>query len=192
MTEPTITPRPYIDRKTGQSRKVYLYKGKSCPSVVLNSPVARRYAGYSLIHADLLDAKEWLNGAHSLVPKKKKPKAQLAGQSIPRYFLTTDVPTFQLVKALWFASIILYVKCFGSADGRKVKLERANLPAGHLGVHDKIITYRNTIVAHAGVTTHESSETKLVLSPNPTMDRLWLRTDVNRDDFVVYPEVSGR
>ena len=175
--------RPYIDRKTGEKTTVFFYRDKPCPAIPLTSPVARQFGGYSLIRVDLLDAKEWLKRAHDLVPSGNQPRSVKASTARDRYFLSGDPSTFRLIKSLWFSAIVLYGKCYASAEGRKVKLERSNLPDEHLEIHDKIITLRNTIVAHAGTTAHESAKVKLVLSPNPKTDRLWLRADVSRVDF---------
>ena len=183
MDDHKLSKRAYIDHKTGEKTSVFLYRDKPCPDIELTSPLARRYGGYSLIRIDLLDAQEWLKRAHDLVPDRERRTVARTESEPDRYFLSEDRPTFRLIKSLWYSAIVLYGKCYASAEGRKVKLERSNLPNEYLEVHDKVITFRNTIVAHAGETAHESAKVKLVLSPNPKTDKLWLRADISRLHF---------
>jgi hypothetical protein len=170
----------WVDPESGQKSSEYRADGAVCTHLELTSPIAKQFAAYGLIHADLLDAQTWLELAHSLLPSAEKP----SDPQRDRYIQPSDVKTFNHIKALWFAALIIYAKCFAKTEGRGVKLERANIPKPLRAQHDKLITYRNTIVAHAGKTNMEHANTHLVFHPNAQERRYWIQPNLFRIDFV--------
>lgn len=173
-----LTERHHVDRKTGKKSTLYFYKDKNCPTVIIDTPVARKLAGYHLIKIDLYEAKEWLQNSYKLLPKHLNKTSKK-----DRYLLSPDNLTSKTIRAFWFSAIIIYAKCFSSTEGRYAKLERKNLPNEYLVTHDQIIRYRNTIVAHAGETHHEYAQLRVVLPPNKKINKVWLRPDIKQLDF---------
>lgn len=173
-----------IDSKTGQLTRLYFDDGRPCPMVELTSQIARQYAGYCLIEADLADARVWLQKVFDLFPKGADVSHTPAGDKTDSWQLSSSSKEdFKLVKALWFAALVIYGKCFTQAEGRRVKLEKSNLPEGLRNYHDHIMGLRNTIVAHAGKTTYESSALNLVLHPDQQSGAYSLKYGISRLDF---------
>lgn len=167
----------YIDYRTGKKTATFTYKGRRCPVATLSSPTARQLAGYSLIRADLSDARDWLQSAYDMIPRPERPR-----RVADRYHPVDDRAPFKLIKGLWFGALVLYGKCYTKAEGRKIKLDSSNLPSEFLPTHDKVIGFRHTIVAHAGVTAHETASVKLILRPR-TSGCFQLLPDIARLSF---------
>jgi hypothetical protein len=169
-------------QETGKLTRLYKLNGFECPVVVLDDKISQRQAGYTMIDLDLQDVKSWLAQAYS----QSGPQEAMAGEKgkpVTQYVLSSDERSLIIVKALWFSAIVIYAKCFTDADGRRIKLERENLPDVMKECHDKIMNYRHTIVAHAGVTTLEAAPLELVLSPKNIPGKFFLKNNCKRVEF---------
>ncbi|MFC3459187.1 MULTISPECIES: hypothetical protein [Massilia] len=167
---------------TGRLDRTYRYKGTICPKVALDGHIAIQHSGYTLIDLDLEDAQEYLKEAFRLKGERTSippPNAKLHDE----FVLPTEGPVPRVIKALWISAVIIYAKCFAEAKGRRVKLEKSVIPAHMRACHDKIIKYRNTIVAHAGEGNLESALPELVIGPRPE-PFYWIKSNVKRVEFV--------
>jgi hypothetical protein len=169
-------------QKSGELTRAYKMNGFDCPVVVLDDQLARRQAGYTLIDLDLEDVESWLSQAYGLYgPQEDIPNKK--GKPVDQYLLTSEDHSLRSAKALWFSAIVVYAKCFTQADGRGVKLERENVPDAMKECHDKIMNYRHTIVAHAGVTNLETAPLEIILSPPKAPGKFFLKNNCKRIEF---------
>jgi len=167
---------------TGKLTRSYRLNGFDCPVVTLEDNLAKRQAGYTLIDLDLDDVKGWLSHAYEIFgPKEIIHDSQ--HKLITKYVLSSENKSLSIVKALWFSSIVVYAKCFTQAEGRGVKLERDMLSEPMRECHDKIMNYRHTIVAHAGITTLETAPLEIVLSPKSIKGGILLKNNCKRVEF---------
>jgi len=153
-----IETKTVIDRVTGKLEVTYTYKRKRCPTIKLSSKLTKSYIGYYLIENDLADIESWLNIAYSHIPKNNKNKSK-------DNYLITDIENDSVVKGLFMSSVAFYGKCFTQAKGRGLKLDKSFVPNEYYALHDKIMNYRHTLVAHSGKGEWDTGVLKLVLPP---------------------------
>ena len=131
----------------GEPTRRWIFEGMECRRVELATGLAKQFAGFKLIHEDLKDVKAWLELAHRLLD------AAGYGPPAPGEKVLSEIPRelgVQL-KALMFAAITCYGKCFASSEGRGVKLEeRDHVPPRLVSKHRDVLEYRNQLTAHAG------------------------------------------
>jgi hypothetical protein len=73
-----------------------------------------------------------------------------------------------ILRHLWESSIIGYGRCFVEAEGRKVKLDLADLkglPSNHKALHEGIMDLRHQLVAHAGKSGKKANSVAILLNP---------------------------
>jgi hypothetical protein len=175
-----------VDAKSGKTVLSVTVNGKECETFALEGKTARRHAGLSLIYMDLLDALWWLQKAYSLFPSKKKSKDQ--EKITTRYVEINDKDMFKTVKAYFYSSVITYGKCFASTDKRGVKLEtKKHVEDRYKPCHDKIINFRNNLVAHAGGV-FDGGE--VIVAPNPIGPEFHVTPNLWRLDFEDDRELS--
>lgn len=95
-------PSPYtvqtnVNRATGEIHRTYLYKRKACYRVVLDSPLAKQLAGYTLIEKDLRSALIWIERITSLADPRPTQQGAYYGQG-------KDRETYNLIKGLMVAA----------------------------------------------------------------------------------------
>lgn len=151
--------KSYIDKTTDRIHFRYIHKRKTAPHVTVETPIARKLAGYTLIERDLRTVKTWLEMADSL--NKREIDESTTGTQL----LTGDEDNDLIVKALFVAAFVFYGKCFAQAKGRKVKLEKEQLPIELQTTHDEIIQLRNNYAAHSGEIPFEFCVINLVFYP---------------------------
>ncbi len=178
-----LTIESRIDAKTGEHQYRYYYKGKPCPTHLLKGQLPKQFIGYSLIMRDLEDALGWLTQAYDLFPQKKSSQTK-SNQN--RYWgeRIGDEKNHRTIKSLFFSSLIFYGKCFTSAEGRGVKLEKSILPPEYHDRHNHILNYRHTRAAHSGIGKWDTGKARLVIPPQRGKDIGWyLYPELNRLDF---------
>ena len=120
-----------------------------CPYVVLQGPIFRRLSAYHLIRKDL-------NFSETALLKLK----DLHNTNADRLVL----------QSLWFFAAVSYGKCFVSAEGRGVKLEKRDVFKGAnrklIETHDMIMHERHQYISHAGDINYEIASTMLALNPD--------------------------
>lgn len=154
--------REVLDRTTGEVERFYTYKRKPCKRIELNSPLARQLAGYTLIEKDLRSVAAWLRE----IEARHTEVGQGEGDGFGR---STDRETYTLIKGLFVAALTFYGKCFAHCEGRRIKLERAQLGERYLSTHDEAIAFRHNFAAHSGAAKLESAKVALVLPNKATV-----------------------
>jgi hypothetical protein len=170
-----------VDEVTQRRVTRMTFDGVECASFSLHGQVAKRYVGLSLIQADLEDALSWIRGAYAL--SKRTLDAPPATQLV-----TEPDDESRTCKALFYASIITYGKCFQNAEdeaergrGRLTKLQREHHVAAEFQpCHDRISGYRNHLVAHAVDPTDNG---EIVIALHPTHDAYHLHSNLTRLNF---------
>lgn len=169
-----------IDPKTGKVRRHYKYKGKACKRITLDTHMSRQLAGYVLIEKDLRSASLWLNE----IDKIRGKDMNLEGSHH-----TKDRERYNIVKGLFVAALTFYGKAFAQCEGRRVKLERMQIAADFLNVHDHAISFRNNFAAHSGAELIERAEIALVLPPKSTrMIIPNIYREMTQPDFAAQPK----
>ncbi len=155
-----------VDQESMESQTVFLYEGVACPTVAINSPIAKALAGYALIAKDL-----------KFVLKTIALSIDLQGgddDSDAKYVVRSeDDKEADLLKALYLSMVITYGKCFASAFGRRVRLNARKLFKSKRELHDvhkDLMDQRNQFVAHSGKSPLERVQTLVVLHPDQSAE----------------------
>lgn len=129
----------------GENAKIIIKNkdGKQCPYFFADTPLSKRLSGLSQIMHDLNHAKELMT-------------------------LADRVEDSNIAYSLWMSAIVTYGKCFASAEGRRVKLEREHVKRFNseaIDYHDALIAQRNEYFAHAGENAYETANVGVILAP---------------------------
>ena len=143
-----------VSRKNRHSQ--YFYEGKRAPRIPMRSKLSQNLAGYTLIEKDLRNVLIWLDIIDSIYPEKDRPKSN---------YIVKNHQKHDLVRGLWVAAVVFYVKCFTQCEGRKVKLHKQNLDRYYWKADDTIMSARNNYVAHSGSDEFEVANIFLALPP---------------------------
>ena len=150
--------RSILEPDTGNFYNKYFYKRKPAKRVVVDTPKARILAGYTLIEKDLRSAIIWLNSIIDIYSKDDKT-SEINGH----FKATHNREEFNIVKGLFVAALTFYGKCFASCEGRRVKLEKANLEENFWSEHDNAMEFRHNFAAHSGAKKMESVEVVIAI-----------------------------
>lgn len=139
---------------------------KSETFIVLESKLAKNYAGYVSIRKDLEFIIKTLKYLIDINSNDKRPILEVSGKlNIKNH----DEFLHSLIQSLYFASVTVYGKCFNKAEGRGVKLDKNILSKASIelqSTHDKVLETRNQYVAHGGVSVNEVTIVKLLFPGN--------------------------
>lgn len=151
-----------IVNKDGSNGNKCYYQGTPAIKILLESKLARRMGGYTLIHHDLTMILRWLQ---IIINEYKKLGLDKVKQSIVHRTPENLRDNFDVIKGFMVASISFYGKLFAQAEGRKVKLEKNIF--GHdtefLNMHNEIMMFRHNFSAHSGQERVEYVEVSLLL-----------------------------
>lgn len=145
-----------VDKTTGEIKYIYTCDGSTCKRVVLKSHLAKQLSGYILIEKDLRNVETWLGE----IEKLNNAKMPESGTS---YLLSTDRDRFNHVKGLFVAALTFYGKCFSRCEGRRIKLDRAQIKKTYYEVHDECMSYRHNFAAHSGAAKLEQANAILAI-----------------------------
>lgn len=151
------TSNAIVEPDTGKRYRKYFYKRKLAHRIVVDTQKAKVLAAYVLIEKDLRCATIWLDQIITLLqdePLFVDPKGTVVSPGGHKYILA---------KGFFVAAITFYGKCYSNCEGRRVKLERANLPESFSSVHDSVIEFRNNFAAHSGAQKIEDAVVILAL-----------------------------
>jgi len=116
--------------------------GNIQPVVVVDTPLANRFAGFSVIYNELLTAREMLE----------------------RAVLQTDP---YVVSALWRSGVAIYARCFTSTGSGMPKLEANDImkeASPELRqLHERLMAIRHGFLSHAGNSELERSSAQAIL-----------------------------
>ncbi|CAA2105888.1 hypothetical protein [Variovorax paradoxus] len=165
VTQFKTLPDPYtvrtnVNKATGEIHRTYFYKRKACYRVVLDSPLAKQLAGYTLIEKDLRSALIWIEKIAALADPRPAEQRAYFGQG-------KDRETYNIIKGLMVATLTFYGKCFAKTGARRIKLERSQLDPRFHKIHDNVMEYRHNFAAHSGDSPIERVEIALVFPQNP-------------------------
>ena len=175
-----------IDPVSGKTIMTVFFQGQQCESFVLRKKISKKYIGLDLIYQDIDQAISWLRNAHSLLLPAKG--GDVDGVVKTNYVKSNDETGLKL-KAYFYASIITYAKCFCNTTGRGTKLDARDYVATEfMDYHEKIMGFRNGLVAHAG-DVFDTGE--VIVALHPSDDRFHVRSNLWRlefeDDRNLYP-----
>jgi hypothetical protein len=160
-----LTRKMELDSSTGDISYNYYFNETECISKEIPSKLAESYIAWDLIAHDLSCAEEWILHAYQLLEPKDKSKHPKTGD----VFIPVDeTGKDSIIMSLFISSVTYYGKCFTKAygTGRKVKLEsKDHVPKQLLGVHEKIVGFRNNIAAHSGEGGWDTGKLKLIALP---------------------------
>lgn len=175
---------PCIDPASRAKRSRYTNEGRECVSTKLASPVAKQYAGYTLINADLDDAAHWNRVATRLFKRIHASADPMHRDSVEEFHQSPSTKPWRALRAHWVAAIATYGKCYAQADGRRVKLEASNLPEALRSAHKEYVELRNEVIAHGGSSPFERGHVDLVIDAQARTPIFWLKPDYFRLDYL--------
>jgi hypothetical protein len=147
-----------LDPETADFYNRYYYKRVKAKRVEVTTPKALVLASYTLIEKDLRSVMIWLNEIEAMLSDDKKRKTS------PSYCKSDyDRTRYNIIKGLFVAALTFYAKCYATCEGRKVKLEKKNLPKELQENHQAIIEMRNNFAAHSGAKKIEKAKVVLAL-----------------------------
>lgn len=154
-----------LNVESNKYKKVFYFDAQECPSYEVSWEKSDTLGRYSLIQKDIKQLITMASIGGSLACDVPDIQAQNNG-----YIFDTDDETSLIRKALYVSLVITYGKCFASASGRRIKLEKSavfNSDTQSLEVlHEQLIEARNQYVAHGGNTDLESFSVSLIFHPN--------------------------
>jgi hypothetical protein len=164
--------------------RTWHFQGKACRKQELpKEGRAKQFAGYNLIREDLKDVERWLAFAHRLLDERgfEPPGSE------DSYVSTQPDDTGVQLKAMFFAAVTCYGKCFTQADGRGVKLELDHVASEHRAKHLEVMEYRHQLTAHAGKHSFKHAEyaQPVIVHPPPFYNGVPLaRVEMTRLEFM--------
>jgi len=169
-----------VDIDTGKIEATYDLNGVICKKHLIEGPLATRYMGLTLIGMDLKDAQDWLQLAYGIIGEPQ-PKSDQTDRF--RILKLDDKGSQKVLKSLYFSSLIFYGKCFIQAKGRKVMLNRSNIPKEYRSKHDEIMNLRHTVAAHSGEGVWDAGDLFYIQPIDIRYNNIDLRTVPLRLDF---------
>ena len=151
----------------------YYYKRIKVRHKILESGPARQIAGYHMISFDLKKVRKWLEEIGSWQKEGGEPRLF---QHLPNQMDLVKCPP--VISGLYVAALTIYGKCFTSAKGRRVKLEKRifddhmSNPAQYLSSHEYIMHLRHNLAAHSGTTSLEGTEVVFTFPPK-SKHKVW-------------------
>lgn len=153
-----FTTNKFIDPNTGEVTYKYYWKRNEAPKIEITGPLVKRLAGYTLIQKDLVNCLKWIQQAKAL-----------ASEELPKdgasFYIPSNRDSFNIVKALFVASLTFYGKCFTKANGRGAQVSRDWLLGEYKKNHDNYMKYRHNFAAHSGDEEIEIAKTFVLLHP---------------------------
>jgi len=149
-------------------KKIYSFTlgGNECISKNLDDKIAESLGRYALIDKDLDYIIRAVNLAITMTSDNLDVVSNLRSY---QYIQNSDELT-TIQHSLFSSAVVAYGKCFASAEGRGIKLDKASVfkNANHslLDAHSNIIDIRNNYIAHAGNTFMENHTVQLVYHPD--------------------------
>lgn len=161
----------------GGLKNKYFYNKIPAPSISMEDKISQQYAAYTLIERDLRSVIFWLEEI-----EKQNP------DTLDR---VKNPEKMNLIKGLFVAALTFYGKCFTSCEGRKTKLERAQIDPVHQEVHDRVMSLRHNFAAHSGAENFEEVRVSLVLHPDIGSNmKPQLYTEMFQPDYISTDELA--
>ncbi|HHT7362225.1 TPA: hypothetical protein ACTZ8L_000653 [Legionella pneumophila] len=136
----------------------YHYKRKSAPAIptlLLQTKLAQQLCSYILIKKDITDTSLFIQEHNKVLQT------------------CDDIGSNVIIKGLTRAIVITYGKCFTTADGRKIKLDKKIIKnAHHQDIHELLMEMRHQYIAHAGKSIHEKICLPLLCPPPKEVNKV--------------------
>lgn len=140
----------FIPAKTDNIMSTFFHGKKKAETKKLESPKSKVYAGYVLMKHEIKNINAWVEIKHSIINKHDDLK------ELATVGYKWDLVSHEHIQAIFIAIISTYGKLFSNAEGRRVKLERTQIPSEFLKIHDHLIKLRDKYTAHSGDSEIES------------------------------------
>ncbi|WP_409439224.1 hypothetical protein [Psychromonas sp. GE-S-Ul-11] len=162
---PDLTSEWTLNTDSNKYVKEFYLNNEKCPSYEVSWKKSDTLGRYSLIQKDLKQLMKMASIGAELASDTPDIQGENNG-----YIFDSDDESALIRKSLYISLVITYGKCFASASGRRLKLEKSavfNTETQDLKVlHEQLIEARNQYIAHGGNTDLESSSVSLVFHPN--------------------------
>ncbi|MCK4794894.1 MAG: hypothetical protein KAV87_64790 [Desulfobacteraceae bacterium] len=178
------TTKTIVEPNTGKYYRDYFFKKQLAHRIIIGTPKATVLAGYTLIEKDLRSAIIWLNYIKDQL--KDEPSFIDPIGSVE----TPNKDCFTIMKGLFVAALTFYGKSFTTCEGRKVKLERANLDEKFYEEHDNAMEYRHNYAAHSGAKKLEQAVVVLALDKKRKSNPYFGR-ELYQPDLISLNDLNG-
>lgn len=125
----------------------FYYRSRPITHDTLVDKLAEQLAGYCLMERDLNHIEVWAKANRRLWIEKSGSDIKPEPYNMQK---SNDTDGDIYIRALMVAIVTTYGKLFSAADGRKVKLDKSQLPEECELAHNFLINMRNKFTAHAG------------------------------------------
>ncbi|WP_102363275.1 hypothetical protein [Vibrio cyclitrophicus] len=177
-----LTSKKHIDPQTGQAHVHYFWKRNKVPLVEITGKLPNKLSGLTLIQKDLGNALKWMQLAQNLAK----------GTDITGNFVkANNRETFDVIKALFVASLTFYGKCFTEANGRNAQASRNWLDEDYKELHDYYMNFRHNFAAHSGDEKIELAKTFVLLHPKKKQELLPFLPTIRLQPDVVLPRTDS-
>lgn len=171
-------------------KRSYYYREQLAVRHELDSKIAKRVAGFTLIAKDLRTMKAWVSALREGLLEMGSSETETTTSLMPSEESLTSKIT--LGRGLFVAIVTTYGKLFVTADGRSTSLSAKEwVDDQHKREHDYLMHLRHTFAAHAG-SGSESCRVALAIDyahTNRTGPRVF--TELFQPTFVGLPELKG-
>lgn len=146
-----------IRDKHGVFTRLYRERGKLLPRLTLEGRLVEQMKAFRSLEKDLRNLLAWakiLNDTHQKLDGANKVS------------LDMEIDDAAIAKALFFAILALYGRCFTTAQNRKFTFDRKHVPEGLRDLHDDLMHARHNFAAHKGQFEYENCQIALVVVPH--------------------------
>lgn len=169
----------YIQYPDSSIERIYKQAGKIVPRIPLSGHYIEQYTALMQLDKDLRNVLGWNELAEEILQNTDNEKN----------FNEPDLKKNLILKSLLVSKITTYAKCFTEAKGRRITLNRANVPEEHRSMHDDLIQARHNFTAHKGDSMYEVSGMSLLLPGKKKSMYCHLFSELNQANF--YSEEKG-
>jgi hypothetical protein len=174
----------------GAPSRAYYFREQLAIRVPLDSKIARRLGGLTLIEKDLRTIKAWIGALGKLL----LPLGAGVDVTTPGFMPTDDpdkLASINIARALYLAIVTTYGKLFTSADGRGTSLQQKDVvPDQYKEAHQYLMHTRHNFAAHSGADGPEGCQIILAIDysrRNRTPPRVF--TELHQPTTVGLPEL---
>ncbi|WP_166372114.1 hypothetical protein [Psychromonas sp. SA13A] len=149
-------------------KKIYSFTlgGNECISKNLDDKIAESLGRYALIDKDL----DYIIRSVNLAIAMTSDNLDVVSNLRSYQYIQNSDELKTIPHSLFSSAVVAYGKCFASAEGRGIKLDKVsvfeNANRSLLDTHSNIIDTRNNYIAHAGNTFMENHTVQVVYHPD--------------------------
>lgn len=174
----------------GDAKRSYYYLEQLAVRQELDSKIAKRVAGFTLIKKDIRTMRSWVGALRDSLVEMGASEDETTTSLMPSD--AALLAKITLARAVFVAIVTTYGKLYVTADGRSTSLSAKEwVDDRHRISHDYLIHLRHSFAAHAGRGA-ESCRVALAIDyaqSNRTRPRVF--TELFQPTFVGLPELKG-